>query len=98
MTLTCRRAIVAYRCAGAAPVRVGGLGGEAQGAAAPSHVVHVIIGLVHGAGGEARGDTRLVGHGTRHHAGGVLHLICPLTKWHHLWDNKSIFTVKGDRH
>lgn len=98
MTLTCWRAIVAYRCAGAAPVRVGGLGGEAQGAAAPSHVVHVVIGLVHGAGGEARRDTGLVGHGTGHHARGVLHLVCPLTERHHLWDNKRVFTVKGGRH
>lgn len=59
LILTCWRAIVAYRCAGAAPVLVGGLRGKAQGAAPSSHVVHVIVSLIHHAGGEAGVDTSL---------------------------------------
>lgn len=75
--LTCWRTIVAYRCAGAAPVLIGGLGGEAQGAAPSSHVVHVIIGLIHDAGREAGVDTRMAPD----------HAVGPLTEWHHL-ENK----------
>ena len=97
LLLTCWRAIVAHRCAGAAPVLVGGLGGEAQRAAPSSHVVHVIISLLHDAGGEAGVDGRLVPHRAGHHAGRLLHLICPLTERHHL-DNKIISTVNKQLH
>lgn len=83
--LTCWRAIVAHRCAGAAPVLVGGLGGEAQGAAASSHVVHVIISLIHDGGGEGVHTRGRYGH----HAGSVLHLVRPLTERHHLRNKSS---------
>lgn len=82
--LTCWRAIVADRRAGAAPVLVGGLGRQAQRAAASSHVVHVIISLIHeGGGGEAGVDPRLVGSRTGQHSRDV-HLVHPLPQWHHL--------------
>lgn len=83
--LTCWRAIVAERCAGAAPVLVGGLGRQAQRAAASSHVVHVIVSLIHeGGGGEAGVDPRLVGSRTGQHSGHVVHLVRPLPEWPHL--------------
>lgn len=83
--LTCWRAIVADRCAGAAPVLVGRLGGQAQRAATSAHVVHVIISLIHeGGGGEAGVDPRLVGDRAGHHSRHVVHLVRPLPEWHHL--------------
>lgn len=85
--LSCWGAIVAYRRAGAAPVLVGGLGGEAQGAAPSSHVVHVIIGLIHEAGGEAGVNTMMGPYRPGHHAGSI----CPLTERHHLgWDSIKV--------
>lgn len=89
--LTCWRAVVAHRCAGAAPVLVGGLGGEAQGAAcssaSSSHVLQVVIGVIHDGGGEAGGDARLRRHGPRHQARSVLHLVRPVAERHHLTKN-----------
>lgn len=82
--LTCWRAIVADWRAGAAPVLVGGLRRQAQRAAASSHVVHVIISLIHeGGGGEAGVDPRLVGSRAGQHSRGV-HLVRSLPQWHHL--------------
>lgn len=95
MTLTCWRAVVAHRCAGAAPVRVGRLGGEAQWAATAPHVVHVVVGLVHGAGGEAGGDGSLVGQRAGHQTGGVLQLVGPLAQWHHLWGTQPLSNTAG---
>lgn len=90
MTLTCRGAVVANRRAGAAPVRVGRLGGEAQWAAGAAHVVHVVVGLVHGAGGEAGGDGSLAGQRAGHHTGSVLQLVRPLAQRHHLWGRQPV--------
>lgn len=97
MTLTCWGAVVAHWCAGAAPVRVGRLGREAQWAAAAPHVVHVVVGLVHGAGGEAGGDASLVGQRAGHHTGGVLQLVGPLAQRHHLWGTlQPLSNTAGD--
>lgn len=93
MALTCWGAVDAHRCAGAAPVRVGRLGGEAQRAAAAPHVVHVVVGLVHGAGGEAGGDGSLAGQRAGHHTGGVH----PLAQRHHLRGHKLCKTGRRRR-
>lgn len=91
LVLTCWRAVVAYRCAGAASVLIGGLRGEAQGAASSSHIVHVFVGFIQCSRGEAGGDTRMGGCGPRPIAG-CMHLITPLTQWHDL-ENQNNFSV-----
>lgn len=75
--LTCRRAVVAHRCAGAASVLVGGFGRETQGAASCTHVVHVVIILIRDVG-EVGADARLDRYGPVHHTRCLLlHLIRP---------------------
>lgn len=58
--VTCWGALVAHWGAGAAAVLIGGLGGEAQWAAS-SHVVHVVVRLIHHAG-EPRRHAMLAAH------------------------------------
>lgn len=86
--LTCWGRVIAYRSAGAAPVLIGRLGGQTQRAA--SCIVNVVVGFFHGGVGEACSEAGLTGHRPRHQAGRVLHVICPVTQWHHL-QNNSIY-------
>lgn len=100
-SLTCRGAVVAHRCAGAAPVLVGRLGGEAQGAASSSsspHVLQVIICVIHDSGGKTGGDARLGRHRPGHQTGSVLHLVCPVPERHHLKKTNIKVIIPVRRH